>query len=87
MRMVLRGQTLVQHAFGVGGVGVCVVPLHLSLRNCLPQTASLSVEAGLTVEASQRDGARSQRMSATGFALWLCYARKTQNIACHSPAS
>ena len=59
MRMVLRGQTPVQHAFdGSSGGGMCVVPLRLSLRNCLPQTASLSVEAGLTAEASQRDGAR-----------------------------
>ena len=54
--MVLRGQTPMRHAFGDGS-GLCVVPLTLSLRNCLPQTASLSVEAGLTVEAAQRDGA------------------------------
>ena len=51
----MRGETPVRHAFD--GSGVCVVPLTLSLRNCLPQTASLSVEAGLTVEAAQRDGA------------------------------
>ena len=58
MRMVLRGDTPVRHAFD-GDSGVCVVPLRLSLRNCLPQTASLSIEAGLTVEASQRDGAHA----------------------------
>ncbi len=58
MRMVLRGDMPVRHAFD-GDSGVCVVPLRLSLRNCLPQTASLSIEAGLTVEASQRDGAHA----------------------------
>lgn len=63
MRMVLRGQTPVQHAFDGSGGGVCVVPLRLSLRNCLPHTASLSVEAGLTVEASQRDGAQTIHVS------------------------
>ncbi len=56
VRMVLRGDMPVRHAFD-GDSGVCVVPLRLSLRNCLPQTASLSIEAGLTVEASQRNGA------------------------------
>ena len=61
MRMVLRGDMPVRHAFD-GDSGVCVVPLRLSLRNCLPQTASLSIEAGLTVEASQRDGACTQLM-------------------------
>ena len=60
VRMVLRGDMPVRHAFD-GDSGVCVVPLRLSLRNCLPQTASLSIEAGLTVQASQRDGARARK--------------------------
>ena len=59
MRMVLRGNMPVRHDFDGGSV--CVVPLRLSLRNCLPQTASLSIEAGLAMEASHRDGALTLR--------------------------
>lgn len=42
------------------GCALCVVPLRLCLRNCLPQTASLCVEAAapsVAAAAASRHGA------------------------------
>ena len=58
VRSVLRGAPLVQHDFS--GSALCVVPLRLCLRNCLPQTASLCVEAAapsVAAAATSRHGA------------------------------
>lgn len=49
-RAVVRGQQTVQYDFSGGAP--CVLRLQLAVRNCLPQAASVSVEAGPQHSAS-----------------------------------
>ena len=66
MRAVLHGDTPVRHDFSGGAL--CVVHLRLSLRNCLPQTASVCVEAGVAAEGASAAGAFLRDMSRPPFA-------------------